>query len=258
MMYSRDDIRKILVSEGELEGGEYLQLFTDLKAALPATNPRYKQVTSTLRNILRSNSWCEELVNVKGWRVIVVEDANIVNAISLPTGDIIVYTGLLDRCRNQDELGLIMGHEVAHVVLNHGSETLSHTGLVSFLGLFVIGAIWLVLPSDLLSFFMHKAFTTTTKALLENPYSQQLEFEADRVGLMFASKACYSPSKSVAVWQHLPEVGGEVYLSTHPGNEERLAMLTALLPVSMELYNESNCITQGLFSSFKKIIFTKS
>ena len=237
MMYRREDIHRLLVLENE----NYIHEFVSPESILPPDHPTYQLTKRVFANVLHSNRWCKELNNIESWRLFVAEGDDIVNAVSLPTGDIILFTGMIKSCRNHDELGLIIGHEVAHVVLNHGSETLSHTGLLSFLGLFVIATIWFIIPSDVLSLFLHKAFNGSTKVLLEYPYSQRIEYEADRVGLMFASKACYNPDNSVNIWEHLPELGGEEYLSTHPCNKKRLDQLTAILPTACQLYNESNC-----------------
>ena len=36
------------------------------------------------------------------------------------TGNIFVFTGMLEACENDDQLGYILGHEIAHSVLSHG------------------------------------------------------------------------------------------------------------------------------------------
>ena len=258
MMYNREDVRHLLKKSNDQD---HIYEFVDPNDILPVDHPDYKLVKGIVNNILISNNWCKDLVEIESWRVIVAKGDNVTNAISLPTGDIIMFTGMIRNCQNTDELGFIIGHEIAHVVLNHGTETLSRTGLVSFLGLFVIAVIWFVIPSDLLSFLTHQLFNGTAKIMFEYPYSQQIELEADRVGLMFASKACYNPDTSINVWKHMPDLcEGVEYLSTHPCNEKRLGMLNSLLPMAKELYEESECSTttktfQSFVKSVKKFIY---
>lgn len=249
MIYDREYITRLLSLESP--DSDYIYNMVNPMDVLPDTHPDYKLCKSVMSNIIQSNTWCDELKNIKSWRLIVVE-SDVVNAISLPTGDVVVYTGMIRECKNIDELGLIIGHELAHIVLNHGSETLSRNGLVSFIGLFVIAGIWFFIPSDLLSFFLHNSFNSSLTILVDNPYSQALELEADQVGLMLASKACYKPDVSIRVWKELPELGGRSrYSGTHPCNEERLDLLTSLLPSARTLYKESYCV-----STFNK--FTSS
>jgi len=61
----------------------------------------------------------------KGTWEVVVFDSPQVNAFALPGGKIGVYTGLLKVADNQDQLAAVMGHEVAHVIAQHGNERLS-------------------------------------------------------------------------------------------------------------------------------------
>ena len=246
--YTRKDVHQLLTSLDQTN--DYISTFVNCDNILPATAPEYKLTKQILTNILSSNSWCEELATIDSWRLIVVKEDDIINAISLPTGDIIIYTGLINNCRNHDELGLIMGHEVAHIVLNHGCETLSRQGLISFLGAFVIATIWFLIPSDVISFVTHRIFNSSVKILVEYPYSQKLELEADEVGLMLASKACYDPNRSINVWKQMPDQ--QRYTSTHPCNEERLSMLSSLAPSAQRLYDSSSCVITG--SDFMTIV----
>ena len=48
------------------------------------------------------------------------------------TGNIFVYTGMLDMCANDDQLGIILGHEMSHAILNHSAETISHGNLFRY------------------------------------------------------------------------------------------------------------------------------
>ena len=139
----------------------------------------YRRVQGIVSRILANNNTSE--FDGFDWRLYVIDQPNTVNALCLPTGDIFVFTGLLKQCRNDDELAFILSHEMAHAVLGHGVETLSRNGVINFLQLFVIAIIWTIVPSDVLSYFMHSVSRSTVKVLLEYPHSRKLEKEADKV-----------------------------------------------------------------------------
>ena len=247
MMYSRSDVRQMLVSEGEQNSsGDYIYgiIGTD-SVVLPSNHPDYVLVRTIVADIINSNqSWMSQVTEDVKWRLAVIDNDN-VNAVSLPTGDIIVNTGMVRACKNKNELGFILSHEMAHVILAHGVETLSHTGLVSFLALFFIAAFWFFIPSDLLAYFTHQLFNGATALLLKNPYSRKLELEADQIGLMLLSRACYDPEESIKLWQHIPTLNKDddvlEYLGTHPSNIRRYSSLSTYLPTALELYSNSQC-----------------
>src|SRR5690606_20601609 len=51
-----------------------------------------------------------------------VIDENIVNAWCMPGGKVVFYTGILPICKNETGIAVVMGHEVAHAIANHGAE----------------------------------------------------------------------------------------------------------------------------------------
>lgn len=229
MMFSRRQVVELIESEHE----EVMALLLSGDARpLPHTHHDYQLVQSIISQIL-SRNWGPLFEDIK-WKLYVVDSPDTVNAVCLPTGEIIVFSGMLKACQTQDELALILSHEIAHAVLGHGAEGLSHKGVWEFFMLFVIGAVWAVIPSDLVSFFTHRVLHSTAEILFDNPYSRQLESEADQVGLMFATKACYDPKRAIKIWTHLPNFNvnnkSVEYLSTHPSNESRLEVLTLMLP----------------------------
>ena len=239
VMYTRHDIQQLINEES------VVSLLAGSVDILPADDHCVQLIQSVTDQVITSNSDLCDQVSGVNWKVSVVAAPTVANAMSFPTGDIIVFTGMLNVCDNQHELGLIISHEMAHVLLNHGSESLSYSGLLEFIGLFFIAAIWLVIPSDVVSYAIHKLFRGSKTLLLSNPYSRKLELEADQVGLMLAAKACYDPEQAIKIWTHLPMYNEsdhvQEYLDTHPCNEKRLHQLTLLLPQAVDLYCSSGC-----------------
>jgi len=66
-----------------------------------------------------------EQINEHDWSVSVVDDENTMNAFVLPSGNIFVFTGLLKICDNDDQLGIVLAHEISHAILLHGLEMVS-------------------------------------------------------------------------------------------------------------------------------------
>ena len=85
---------------------------------LKQSDPRYSYVTEVTNRLLDANLDVEG-IHGKNWTISVIESRDI-NAFVLPTGNIFVFTGMLKTCTNDDQLGIILGHEIAHTVLSHG------------------------------------------------------------------------------------------------------------------------------------------
>ena len=245
MMISRQ--RLVEMMRQEKEG--LIAMATQGCPVLPANNKAYNQVAPILKRIIPvlNNHWTDDsdMKHVQ-WKLYVVDNPDAANAVCLPSGEVFVHSGLLKACKNEDELALILSHEMAHVLMNHGAELFSNKGLVDFFQLFVVAAIWFMIPSDVVSLIFHKYSHTLSEILFSLPYSRQLEEEADKVGLMLMSGACFQPSKSVDVWTRLPSYSGGAgqipeYLSTHPINQQRLENLKQLLPRANEVWVSSNC-----------------
>ena len=240
VMFSRRDLVDLIAEEKE----GIFEMLCKGQQPLPTSDPSYQHILSLVSVILARN-WSEAFEGFQ-WRLYVVDIAE-VNAICLPSGELIVFKGLLDACHNDSELAFILSHEVAHAVLGHGAEGLSHRGVLEFLALLGVGVLWLVVPNDLAAYFLHRFSHSTAEVLFDLPYSRMLEAEADRVGLQFATAACFDPGQAVEVWTHLPALGGgqaAQLLSTHPSHEARLEELSAMLPALYATWQLADCEAQ--------------
>ena len=242
MMYSREQVCDMIT--GEMENEATLRQLIGGRP-LPLSHPLYEEVSGLFSDILRSNADWSPIVQETKWRLVLVDQTEHVNAVSLPTGHVIVYTGMLKECHNRDEVGLVLAHEVAHILLNHGVEELSHRGLLSFVGLFFIATIWLFSPTDFVSLVFHNLFSGAAKILVSNPHSRLTEMEADKVGLLLVSRSCLNPDSAVHLWTHLPMLNVNnrtlEYCQTHPANVRRHSALLTLLPAARDLFASSQC-----------------
>ena len=177
IMFPREEVLKMIESERNTILETVCKV--DEQMLLSHDHPVYKQVHGIVSQILAGNDMPEfEGFN---WGLYVIDKPDFVNALCLPTGDIFVYSGLVHQCRNNDELAFILSHEIAHAVLGHGVEALTRNGVLNFLQLFLIAIIWAVIPSDLISYFMHSFSRSTVQIMLQYPHSRKLETEADQV-----------------------------------------------------------------------------
>ncbi|XP_003388335.1 PREDICTED: metalloendopeptidase OMA1, mitochondrial-like [Amphimedon queenslandica] len=271
MMYSRDDRCQLLKQEmGTVGPDNALNLktlnFIGDHKVLPASHQYYTNIVFPLvRQIVTHNSWCEGITDID-WRITIVDNPESKNIASLPTGDIIIYSGMLNACHNIDEASLMLSHEMAHIILNHAAEDSSYSHLVSMLKLVCIAAIWFFIPSVLVSFFTHVVFNKT-KILSSYYFRRKREIEADQVGLLLASKACFNPERAIKLWKHLPKSDVSAlsdtvkeYFRVHPCNERRFMILQSLLPQAEELHSSGQCESQikkemeAFSASFAKLI----
>jgi len=65
------------------------------------------------------------LYSSEKWEFNLIEDDKTVNAWVMPGGKAAVYTGILPYTGNETGLAVVLGHEVAHALADHGNERMS-------------------------------------------------------------------------------------------------------------------------------------
>ena len=137
---------------------------------------------------------------------------------------VFVTTGLFDHfVKTDDELAMILGHELSHLVLGHGKERL----LVDFMLRGLEIAILMLDPTEgLLSLGIAGFLASSREALTANT-SRETENEADALGCTFAAMACYDTESGSQVFSRMHEYdvkhGHEKrdLMSSHPASKER-------------------------------------
>jgi len=161
-------------------------------------------------------------------------DSNEVNAWCMPGGKIVVYTGILPLTQTEDGLATVMGHEVAHALLNHGQQRVS-AGILQQIGALGV-AIFSSNQSDETQSLLMAAYGVGTSLLGTLPFSRKHESEADHYGLILMAIAGYNPDASIPFWERMAAKGGGVleFLSTHPSDTTRIKQLTESIPVARQ------------------------
>ena len=163
-------------------------------------------------------------------RIYLMHDASL-NAAMLPSGMMIVNTGLLARVRNEAQLAAALGHEAGHYFRRHSLDLHRDTRRVSALGTAAASALHSYSDS-------YGAWSQINQAILmaSSRFNRDLESEADAYGLMLMARAGYPPRAAHAIWGQLVDErrasaaarhkhyrdGTNSELSTHPPTEERM------------------------------------
>jgi len=202
------------------------------------------------------------------WAFNVIESEQ-ANAFALPGGYTAVYTGLIPIAENEDGLAVVMGHEVAHALAHHGAERMAQQNMQRIVGAGVsLGAGGMDMGAQRAVMGVFGGISQYGFAL---PFSRKHESEADYIGLILMSRACYDPREAPKLWERMGAQAGATppeFQSTHPSPETRVNDFKKWMPMAVEIYNKS-CAnnnmgrSQGVgvvyrHSSWKCVIFWMS
>jgi len=181
-------------------------------------------VTAAVENFPKSAGW--------DWSVVIVDEAETVNAWCMAGGKMAVYTGLFDELELTDaEFAQIMGHEISHALADHTAERMSRAMAIQ-LGLVAVSA-----ATDGSRSAGQNA-EALAQVALELPNSRVAEREADKLGMRLATLAGYDPEAAVTLWQKMASLGDDrppEFLSTHPAPNDRQARLNQMIPAMRDL-----------------------
>lgn len=167
------------------------------------------------------------------WEFKLLDAPDVVNAFALPGGKIAVYSGLLKVAPDADSLAAVVGHEVAHVIAQHGNERMSQSSIAA-VGLTASQILleWNDASSDTKNVTMGLLGLATDAGVLK-PYSRLHESEADEIGLKYLVRAGYDPNAAPALWERMAELspsGSFNLFATHPDPLDRAERLRELIP----------------------------
>lgn len=172
------------------------------------------------------------------WEFNLVESKD-VNAWCMPGGKVVVYTGILPVTQNETGLAVVLGHEIAHAVAEHGNERMSQ-GLIAQFGGTALSVALRDKPQQTQQLWM-TAFGVGAQYGALLPFGRKQESEADHLGLIFMAIAGYDPSEAVTFWQRMAATGGAKppeFLSTHPSDATRIADIKKELPEALSYYKK--------------------
>ncbi|MFD2367472.1 M48 family metallopeptidase [Pseudoduganella sp. GCM10020061] len=251
-------LAKRLISPEQVEqqaSQQYVAMLSQAKeqgALYPATHPQVNRLRNIARRIIpHSTRWNADAQNWK-WQVNLF-NSDQVNAFCLPGGRIGFYSGIISKLHlTDDEIAAIMGHEVAHALREHGRERAGKaaaTGLLARLGGAAASVLLGVDPN------ITGGFANAAGQLAVLKFSRDEEREADLIGLDIAARAGYDPRAGIALWRKmasLDERGAPIQLlSTHPGGEDRIAIIQDHMNVLLPVYARAKGTTVARLPAYR-------
>jgi predicted Zn-dependent protease len=213
---------------------QMLQQAAQQKALAPADHPQVKRLRIIAEKMLPFTAkWNPRAAQWK-WEVNLLGSKQI-NAFCMPGGKIAFYTGILETLKmTDDEVAMVMGHEIAHALREHSRERMGKAAATN------IGAN--VLSSVLGLGNAGNAVLGASANLLSLKFSRDDETEADTVGLELAARAGYVPRAGITLWRKMQEANKGAppqWLSTHPASDSRIKEIEKHLPEVMPLYERA-------------------
>lgn len=183
-------------------------------------------------------SWNPRAKNWK-WEINLINSKQ-VNAYCMPGGKIAFYTGILEQLKlTDDEVAMVMGHEIAHALREHARERMGKSQVTTGLaraGGAVASALWGIDPN------LTDSVARGGANLLTMSFSRGDESEADLVGMELAARAGYNPSAGVTLWRKMSAASKGAppqWLSTHPSGKTRIKEIEKNLPRVEPLYEQA-------------------
>jgi predicted Zn-dependent protease len=218
---------------------QLLQQADEKRALLPKDNAQLVRLRAIAQKLIpfalewnpRARDW--------QWEVNLIGSGQI-NAFCMPGGKIAFYTGILEKLQlTDDEVAMVMGHEVAHALREHARERMAKTATTNIAAR-IAGAV-------ASSYFGIDSRITDGVArgganLLTLEFSREDESEADLVGMELAARAGFDPRSGVTLWNKMGAASKGAppqWLSTHPAGTRRIADIEANLPKVMPLYERA-------------------
>ena len=236
----RASVMRQLVPAETLEGSatqQYQELLQKAKAQgalADASHPQLQRLRGIAQRLIPYAAQWNPRASQWRWEVNLIGSKQI-NAFCMPGGKIAFYTGIIDQLKlTDDEIAMIMGHEMAHALREHSREQLAKNQATS---------IGISLGAQLLGLGdIGNAAARLGGQLLSLKFSRNDESDADLVGLELAARAGYNPHAAVSLWRKMGEATGEGgigFLSTHPTGPDRIRQLEGNVPRVMGLYEQA-------------------
>lgn len=217
----------LLVSEDETVAKSYMQYNKFLQNSKVLYNKDSRMVNKVGNNIANAvKSYFRKYYGKNypqlryKWEFNLVEDKT-PNAWCMPGGKVVVYTGILPYTKNEQGLAVVMAHEIAHAVAQHGREQASQSLIQNYGMAFakVLGV-----PTDLYGGLSN---------LVMLKYSRSHETEADQLGLIFMKLAGYNPNYAITFWSDMSKNSSKQnqpeFFSTHPSDSTRIKNIKSYL-----------------------------
>ncbi|MCA9400941.1 MAG: M48 family metalloprotease [Candidatus Omnitrophica bacterium] len=166
----------------------------------------------------------------------VIEEDEMINAFSLPGGYVYLFSGLVEKARSDDELAGVIAHEIGHITARHGVKRLQAA----------YGAMILTAAAAAADGGIGAGVNLTMNTILSE-YSQEDEFEADRLAVKYMRKAGFDPYGVEEFFDVLrkeqdKEIRPIMYFRSHPHIPQRKAKIRQEITGQIEFRDYLNLI----------------
>ena len=215
-----------------------------LKESKPSSNQKFissvrnvgAKLTVAVEKFMQQYGKAEALQGYQ-WQYTVLQSKE-VNAWCMPGGQIAFYEGIMPICGDDNGVAVVMGHEIAHAVAQHGNERMSQQLALQMGGMALSEA--LSTKSETTQQLALAAFGVGSQLGVMLPYSRTHEYEADELGLYFMAMAGFDPRTAPAFWERMIAQSGGArppeFLSTHPDAANRINALKRHMNKAMQYY----------------------
>ncbi len=168
------------------------------------------------------------------WEVILIKSDSL-NAFCFPGGKIAFFSGIIEKLKlTDDEIAMIMGHEMAHALREHARSRIAKTQLTD-LGADLLSAVIGLGKSE-------RRLMGFGRQLISLKFSRSDETDADLVGLDIAARGGFNPQAGISLWKKMKNANtgsSPEWLSTHPSGSNRISEISKNLPRVTPLYEKS-------------------
>ncbi|MCB6184025.1 M48 family metallopeptidase [Leeia sp. TBRC 13508] len=181
-----------------------------------------------------------------------VIDTPSVNAFAAPSGYVFVTKGLLKNVKNESELAGVLGHEIAHVIKRHHVNAIKKQG-----GVKLFGAV-LNKQAQKEGSAESQLFANAMKNMFTSGLSHSDEFEADKMGVVLATRAGYNPYGLPSVLQMYAsdqkDPGFELLTSTHPLPNDRIDRLDKLMGTKLDGFEQTGSNDSSRLKAIQRLL----
>ncbi len=183
----------------------------------------------------------EQKYNSCSFMTLQFKNDDTVNAYAHGSNNIVIYSGLMAYANSDDELALVIGHEMGHHLADHINEDQKHAAVGSVVGAILLGALGALSGDANLAGEMANLGATAGGQAGALSFSKEQEQEADYIGSYLVAKAGYDVKKGSRFFAKMyklnPRTGSKdpaksALFDTHPTDDERHA---TLLKISKEV-----------------------
>ena len=210
---------------------QMLQKAAQQRALAPDGNAQLQRLRAIAERLIPYSFEWNERARQWRWEVNLIGSKQI-NAFCMPGGKIAFYYGILAQLKlTDDEVAMVMGHEITHALREHARERMGKT--MATRGAIEIGAAIFGLGGG------GRYLADMGGQLLTLKFGRDDESEADLVGMELAARAGYDPRAGVTLWQKMAAAGKGTppqWLSTHPSGPSRINDIEVNLPKVTPLF----------------------